>query len=77
VVTLLLPPRSGFKAHNLTMTVNTVPAAIFNQRFNGTQKEIGLRVFSEGNFNVTAFESNYQARIQTAIFVEPSNTLFS
>ena len=72
-ITLTLSPPTGSSNHEITVTIGTSPAIIFNNNPSADSMQITSRIDTEGNYPDTVRESNYNAQIIKNIIVEESN----
>ena len=74
-ISMLLSPRISFTNHNVTFTIGTNPPAYINTVFNSSFRQIKATVEAPGNYNVTAYEKNYNQSLTKEITVNHSNKL--
>ncbi len=72
-VTMLLLPRTGFKAHNVTVTIGTFQPLLFKASFNTSSTQITADIGTPGNYTVTAYERNYNITVTKNIIINYSN----
>ena len=76
-VVMLLPPRPGFKSHNVSVTIGFAQPLNYNLTFNTSDYTIAAKAGYQGTFNVTASERNYNMTYTARITVNQSNIFIS
>ncbi len=73
--TMLLPPRIGFKSHNVTVTVGTLTPKNFNSTFNTSNTQVTTNIITPGIYNISVYERNYNVSYTARITVNQSKIL--
>lgn len=72
-VIMLQNPATGHTTHEVRVTIGTSPAIVINEVFSTNTKEISTVVETNGTYDVTVYERNYDTFIRTPITVIGSN----